>query len=82
MEGIKSFKKLKEGEYDKEIIGSDNEHVSKIYIVKKDDDDKSQGGVVSLVVCAFNSSSRVQRGICGMGWVRQHNFRHGCKISP
>jgi hypothetical protein len=38
-------------EHNKEIIGSDNEHVSKIYPVKRDDDEKSQGGVVSLVVC-------------------------------
>jgi hypothetical protein len=51
LEGIESLKELKEEEYDKEIIGSDNEHVSKIYTVKRDDDDKSQGGVVSQVVC-------------------------------
>jgi hypothetical protein len=50
-EQIKSLKELKEEEYDKEIIGSDNEHISNIYTVKRDDDDKSQGGVVSLVVC-------------------------------
>ncbi len=48
-EGIKSLEELKEEKYDKEIIGSDDEHVSKIYTAKIDDDDKSQGGVVSLV---------------------------------
>jgi hypothetical protein len=41
---------LKEEECDKEIIGSDNEYISKIYTVKKDDDDESHGGVVSLVI--------------------------------
>jgi hypothetical protein len=51
VEGIESLKELEEEEYNKEIIGSDNEHVSKIYKVKTDDDDESQGGVVSLVVC-------------------------------
>jgi hypothetical protein len=51
MEKIKSLEELKKEEYNKEIIGSDNEHVSKICTVKRDDDDKSQGGVVSLVVC-------------------------------
>jgi hypothetical protein len=51
LEGIKSFKKLKEGEYDKEIIGSDIEHVSKIYTVKRDDDEESQGSGVSLGIC-------------------------------
>ncbi len=40
-----------EEEYDKEIIGSDNEHISKMFTVKRDDDNKSQEGVVSLVVC-------------------------------
>jgi hypothetical protein len=35
---------LKKEEYD-------DEHISKTYTVKRDDDDKSQGGVVSLVVC-------------------------------
>jgi hypothetical protein len=42
---------LKEEEHNEEIIGSDNEQVSKIYTVKRDDNDKSQGGFVSLVVC-------------------------------
>jgi hypothetical protein len=42
---------LKQEEYDKEIIGSNDEHVRKIYTAKRDDDDKSQGGVISLVVC-------------------------------
>jgi hypothetical protein len=51
LEGTKSLKELKEEEYNKEIIGSDNEHVSKIYTFKRDDDDKSQGVVISLVVC-------------------------------
>ncbi len=51
LEGIKLLEELKEKEYDKEIIGSDDEQVRKIYTVKRDDDDKSQGGVVSLVVC-------------------------------
>jgi hypothetical protein len=41
---------LNEEEYNEEIIGSDNEHVSKIYTAKRDDDKKSQGGVISLVV--------------------------------
>jgi hypothetical protein len=41
---------LKEEEYNKEIIGSNSEHISKIYTAKRDDDDESQGGVVSLVV--------------------------------
>ncbi len=41
---------MKEEEYNKVIIGSDNEHMSKIYAVKRDDDDESQGGVVSLIV--------------------------------
>ncbi len=51
LEGIKSLEELKEEEYDKEIIGSDNEYVRKIYSVKRDDDDESKGGVFSLVVC-------------------------------
>ncbi len=51
LEGIKSQRELKEEEYNKDIIGSNNEHVSKIYTVKRDDDNKSQGGVISLVVC-------------------------------
>ncbi len=42
---------MKEEEHNEEIIGSDNEQVSKIYTVKRDDNDESQGGVVSLVVC-------------------------------
>jgi hypothetical protein len=50
LEGIESLKELEEEEYDKEIIGSDNEHVSKIYKVKRDDDDESRE-VASLVVC-------------------------------
>jgi hypothetical protein len=37
--------------YNKEIIGSDNEHVRKIYKVQRDDDEESQGGAISLVVC-------------------------------
>jgi hypothetical protein len=51
LEGIESLKELKEEEYDDEIIGSDNEHKFKMYTVKRDDDDKSQGGVISLAVC-------------------------------
>jgi hypothetical protein len=51
LEGIKLLKELKEEEYDKEIIVSDNEHTSKIYTAKRDDDDESQRGVISLVVC-------------------------------
>ncbi len=41
---------MKEEEYNEEIIGSFNEHVSKIYTAKKDDDDESQVGAISLVV--------------------------------
>ncbi len=51
LEGIKSLQELKEEEYNKQIIGSNDEHVSKIYTAKRDDDNESQGGVVSLVIC-------------------------------
>jgi hypothetical protein len=51
LEGIKSLKELKEEEYNGEIISSDDEQVSKIYTVKRDDDDESQGGLVSLIIC-------------------------------
>ncbi len=49
--GTESLKELKEEEYEKEIIGSDNEHIRKRYTAKGDDDDKFQGGVVRLVIC-------------------------------
>ncbi len=51
LEGIKSLEVLEEEEYDEEIISSDNEHIHKIYAVKRDDDDESQGGVISPVIC-------------------------------
>jgi hypothetical protein len=50
LEGIKSLEELKEKEYNKEMIGTNNEHVSKIYTAKRDDDDEYQEGVVSLAV--------------------------------
>ncbi len=42
---------MKEEEHGVEIVCSDNEYVSKIYTVKRDDDNEYQGGDVSLVIC-------------------------------
>ncbi len=39
LERIESFEELKEEEYDKKIIGSNDEQVRKIYTATRDDDD-------------------------------------------
>jgi hypothetical protein len=51
LDGIELLEELEDKEFDKEFIGSKDEHVNKINVRGRDNDNKFQGSVISLIVC-------------------------------